>query len=398
MQFKKIILSGIFLISFLLGTAYAQNLAITSVDGGLLNDYPITIAGRGFGLNTGVIEWLGGISGNIEQGVVGNAFNKQNWAITQESSGFHSPKYTSTKSHSGTKSIFAAPDGCSNGCATNHYGAGSLFYDAGTNPTVLYVTYWSLLDTTGAIPSFQWKQWRWRPDAMLGDRLDEYMSSDWYNSNGLNTQGYVCTMNDAVSCGNGTPAGQGYWFAGNGSQSPIIGTWFRKEIYWKYGKTNGDFVQRIFRNPGIEGVVTAKDWTGIATNPASNTKRYFVFQNYVGDSTPDSQDKGNINIYIDDVFIQTGTQARVELCDSSTWNNRKHCEIQYPTYWSDGSISINFNKGSFNVNDKVYFYVVDGNGNVSNPSGALTVLASSANSSSNDTTPPAPPQRMRVGN
>ena len=226
---------------------------------------------------------------------------------------------------------------------------------------------------------------------MLNDRLDEYMNSEWYNSDNSFMQGYICVFNTTVDCGNGTPNGQSLWVGQNGIQSPIIGTWFRKEVYWRYGVTNGDFVERIFRNPGNEGAITIKDWTGIAANPPLNTKRYFTFQNYVGDSVPDTMDKRNINIYIDDVFIQTGTQARVELCDSSTWSSRKHCEIQYPSAWADGSISIQFNQGAFGAGNAAYLYVVDSSGNVNSSGYKVTISPPSGN-----TTPPSPPRNFRM--
>ena len=71
------------------------------------------------------------------------------------------------------------------------------------------------------------------------------------------------------------------------------------------------------------------------------------------------------------------TQARIEICNTSDWQNRSHCEIQIPTAWSDTSITATLNKGSFSNSDQIYVYVIDENGEVSNGYGPI-MLGSSA--------------------
>lgn len=67
----------------------------------------------------------------------------------------------------------------------------------------------------------------------------------------------------------------------------------------------------------------------------------------------------------DDIYIDF-TQARVEICDSSSWIDRTHCEIQIPQTWSSTAITFKVNRGSFGSSETVYICVVDTSGNVSN--------------------------------
>ena len=68
-------------------------------------------------------------------------------------------------------------------------------------------------------------------------------------------------------------------------------------------------------------------------------------------------------IYADD------TQARVEICNASTFSNSNHCEIQIPqTTWADNgqtngaTLQIKVNQGSFPDGSSQYLYVVDASG------------------------------------
>ncbi|MEA1925079.1 MAG: hypothetical protein U9M95_04345 [Candidatus Altiarchaeota archaeon] len=69
-------------------------------------------------------------------------------------------------------------------------------------------------------------------------------------------------------------------------------------------------------------------------------------------------------IGIDDIYVDN-TQARVMVGDNSTYSLCTHREIQIPISWSDDSITINVNQGSFSNGEHVYLFVVDGNGTVS---------------------------------
>ncbi len=74
---------------------------------------------------------------------------------------------------------------------------------------------------------------------------------------------------------------------------------------------------------------------------------------------------GNGDLYFDDVYVDK-TWSRVELGDANSYNLCHIREIQIPTAWSDDSITVTVNQGSFKKGDTAYLFVVDANGNVSN--------------------------------
>lgn len=80
-------------------------------------------------------------------------------------------------------------------------------------------------------------------------------------------------------------------------------------------------------------------------------------------------DSGSGSYNFDDIYVSY-TLARVEICDSATWNDNqaRHCEVQPPFSWSPSgnSITVKANNGSFNTGNTAYLYVIDGDGNVSN--------------------------------
>jgi len=83
--------------------------------------------------------------------------------------------------------------------------------------------------------------------------------------------------------------------------------------------------------------------------------------------------------YWDDVYVDY-TPARVEIGDASTYANSRHREIQLPTAWSNTSITVTLNRGSFPNFTGLYLFVTDDAGNTS----AGFPLTGSAP----DTTPP----------
>jgi hypothetical protein len=136
-----------------------------------------------------------------------------------------------------------------------------------------------------------------------------------------------------------------------------------------------DGTLRYFIHRQSEPVRTVKDYVGnLKTRSAGATydfHRYVHFQNYWGNQK--EGETGNASIYLDDIFVQKGTQARVEIGDSPDWSACTHREIQVPSAWSDGSIKITVNQGSFQAGEQAYLFVVDSECNV-NPTGFPIVI------------------------
>lgn len=77
-----------------------------------------------------------------------------------------------------------------------------------------------------------------------------------------------------------------------------------------------------------------------------------------------------INTYWDDIYIDN-SWARIEIGDTYIYDNCTHREIQYPSAWSDISIQVKLNQGSFGAGDGVYLFVVDENGTASQGYGPM---------------------------
>lgn len=79
--------------------------------------------------------------------------------------------------------------------------------------------------------------------------------------------------------------------------------------------------------------------------------------------------------YWDDIYIDN-SWARVEIGDNAVYDNCTHREIQIPSSWSDTSIDITVNRGSFPTGS-AYLFVVDEDG-VASDGYSITIAAGTA--------------------
>jgi hypothetical protein len=79
-----------------------------------------------------------------------------------------------------------------------------------------------------------------------------------------------------------------------------------------------------------------------------------------------TDDSTSVNMYIDDLYISIGTQARVELGNARTYDACTELHVQYPVRWESDGTSITFrcNNGTFDADDTTYLYVVNESGQV----------------------------------
>ena len=92
-----------------------------------------------------------------------------------------------------------------------------------------------------------------------------------------------------------------------------------------------------------------------------------------------------VYVEYDDIYI-SHTQARVEICNASSFSKSTHCEIQVPISWSDSSITLIANQGSLSASD-MYLYVVDRTGRTNDSGYRLTTF---------DKTPPQAPTGLNI--
>lgn len=88
--------------------------------------------------------------------------------------------------------------------------------------------------------------------------------------------------------------------------------------------------------------------------------RWFIWQNYRGNGI------SSMRVWMDDFYIQVGSQARVEIGDASTWANCTFREVQPATSWTSSGVRVRLNQGGLREGVQYYAYVVDSAGNVSN--------------------------------
>ena len=98
---------------------------------------------------------------------------------------------------------------------------------------------------------------------------------------------------------------------------------------------------------------------------------------------------GNYYCEFDDVYYDF-SRARVEIGDASSYEGCTIREIQPPTSWSDTSITITVNQGSFADGENVYLFVVDADGIPSAGNGPITIGSGGGATPppDDDTTPP----------
>jgi hypothetical protein len=401
---RFMVIKSLFLIILLIPSlSWAAAPAITGVTGTITDGGSVVIAGSGFGsTHAGILDAKGiqFLKSNIEAGTNGeNVSLPTGWATDTTDASFEAPHYSTSKVRGGsvTKAMQARiPSG-----APGQYGSG-FWYDYGAGGISQVYASWyvypNLVSMNDSADQGQWKILRLTP----GDRglhtdtrhnvyfavqsVNEYPAAPLlatgteylYNyccdadpttpSYGCQTDGstaappYACYNNVNPGwnpTGNINDAGFGW------DTRPWIGAnnrWLRFELFAKWG--TADTLDGQITLVISDQSVTPKyyvNWDATMTHGGNaEVWRYLNWQNYWGNGSNEAY------FYFTDVYVQFGTQARIEICKEATWATRTHCEIQYPIAWAEtgDSITVTVNKGSFGA-EGAYVYVVDSSGAVS---------------------------------
>jgi hypothetical protein len=319
--------------------------AITSVTGTVSDDQTITINGSGFGTNSLRQQWLGGKSGPIESTPAGTRFLATARAGWSEDGSLDESFIDSRRAYSGSRSIVFDP-----ALARYRDGRFGLIYDTGSNFTELYSSNMVYFDDGGA-GAGQWKMIRW----CFKNSVTDDSVPNAYVSNCAGAPG------DFFYVQGGSTATKMNWF--DTQSLPLTGAWYRVETYMRPSSSStasdGEFWMRTTKVS--DGTTGTQRYTGLKTYSDGDTNRYryIVFQNYMGNGNYNNQ----TIVWMDDIYISQ-TQARVELCKSSTWAACKNKDIQLPTAWNNSQISVKLNQGGLGSLSGTYLYVVDSSGNV----------------------------------
>jgi hypothetical protein len=332
-------------------SAFAEPL-VTGLSGDLNSGDIVKITGKNFGSHGLKIEWLGGSDGNIESGSIGAVFSKKGWSVVDNSTN-RPPVYDDLRKHSGSKSILCDAD---NALVATYNS--QLHYDLGygLNPgDSVFVSWWVNFQPTRE--DGQWKMFRINHNDGYSDTSPEIAIFNWkpgkdgmkqilQRPGGGLDKTYWCDINDMP--------GKNKWQ--RMSLFIVASSPGKYDGYIEYWISDPESGEQVI---DVQGSNSSGSWPNLMNYAAGTTKRlrYLVWQNYFGNGLDG-------RAWLDDIYVQKDTQARVELGDKPTWQSCTHREIQMPSSWSNTSITVKVNPGSFSRGKSAYVYVIDSNGNV----------------------------------
>lgn len=324
----------------------------------------ILIKGSAFGIGPDSVE---STRDNIDRGDVGSPFSRDKWS-TDANAGSRIPAvYSTDKRHSGSKSLKIALKYYS---GVQKKGS-DLMYDHGSFFRKCYMSYWVRREDFGTPVYRQWKVFRFRGTSTVYDSSPEIYNNNSYNADGSCYARYFTVGTNGVLGHTESPVNPNANLYNVSNAFLGLGHWYRVETYVEQSDldtANGSWQYWIHRPD--EGIVAAirdywRNIVTIASGAATAGWRYLHYQNYFATIPDDATLPSDYewDVYMDDMYLQFGSMARVELGNAATWSDCTYREIQEPVTgnWSAGSIVANFKPGAI-TGDK-WVYVVDDLGN-----------------------------------
>jgi hypothetical protein len=327
--------------------------AITGVGGSTT----LTITGSGFGTKSTAapISWTGT---EIDAGTSGNdavltGFSQVD--VTEVNTVF-----SNAQSHTGNSILFDL---------THSNGSSQYMLDMGTGQTVVFITMWVRLEYTDTCEKFQWKSWRIRSDTdYLHSNGTTVLNDWWYNEA---TRSWFNSGNLQAYYNNGTLGGN----LDATTDQMLFNQWQRIEAYYVASTPSTGNGITWLRRVGRSGNMLSS--TSLVTRDSDDPLwRYIRFGQAYSNPTTCGEETGGLKVYLDDIYVDN-TLARVEIGDNAVFENTTHREVQIPTAWADGEITVTLNQGIFVDGDSAYLFVIDENGVASD--GYLVTVGTSAN-------------------
>lgn len=348
---------------------------ISDVSGDIGNGLQITVNGYGFKTKTqpAPVSW--------------NNFEAQNLG-EHAPAGWTAKDYTyglvsNSDSHSGAKSLQFDVTGDEWNQISRDFGESDVFY----------LSAWHKLVKRDTNNQFQWKMWYVSSSSGVYALNEEpttthYSQYGWWSGT---YPAYYDPLNNKFGWNNNS-----FFFAYDGGTYgailsatrdtyPDLNQWFRMEtvIIRSSGPLAMDGKMLLYVNGRLKRTIT----DAITHDDNDGRWRYVMINNafcsYL-DAAQIETHVADLTLYMDDLYVDT-SQSRVELGDSPEWDSCTHREIQIPVAWSDSSVMVIFNQGSFNAGDTAYIYIVDDDGNVNSNGYSITIGDSSGSN------PPAAP-------
>lgn len=377
------------------GTGSGAAPTINNISGNFANGGSVTIDGEGFGnLSIEVASSLGP-DGWIESNSPGTRFDQLQGAQDWRSFSANQPAFIdNSRAHSGSRSI----NGSIDRSADNDWNK-VIYYTKESKFDQLYATWWVYFNPTNYSDTTQWKIWRVGDEGGNEVATDNcgslIQSSHW--APGYNAKQYATIFHCKLGCQWPAQA-ECYkhiqpqpWYAPEFSDPynyqwhnragtvsyndnlPTQGEWCRAEIfldasdidtpngrYWLTIQRPGEF-RRIVDN-WVTGLTTHR--SDCCSGDGSGEWENFVLQGFFDDNGGPFQDE-EADLFYDDIYLQFGSPARVELGNSDTYATCTQLEVQETVSWSDGQVQIKLNRGGMNSGSQAWLFVIDENGNAS---------------------------------
>jgi hypothetical protein len=366
---------------------------IDPVSGGLSNAGTVTINGSNFGVHTLDISSGVGPDGWIETNGTGASFDNltgaDNWDVGVSSP---VPAVISTEqAHSGSKSVLARI------VRSQGYWQSVMLYTHPTEFDEIWVSFWVWFNPIHTSDPVGYSQYKWFRvgDSDVNNTCGEiYTMARWTGDNpNVSTTHVFCGQlpgsnlwdwdtcyeniydNEAneslcasCECGQSGPNTGACMGESTAENFPTPRQWTRVVVHAKPSDLdvgNGEFFFSVSKPGRVEEV--SVDWSGILTHSSTCTRfelkpwKHFQFQNYFDDNVgADMQQRADI--FYDDIYVQIGTQARVEIGDNPDYASCTQLETQRPTNWSENEITFKVNHGAFSPGDQIFVFVVQGDG------------------------------------
>jgi len=344
---------------------------ITGVSGTIVDNSSVTVSGLSFGNGPNVElfdPFEGGITGND---IPINGARHGAWSST----GTYGPTYNAT-AHSGSHSMLITDQ-------LNHHLL--QFQKTFSSPcTEVFISYWVRIPDGTNFPCASeaatfgtgscWK-FVWLMDSADGYRGDDDMCiPTYYYTKAFGYMGNDYNPNIGL--------GRSWW---------SWTEWIRMTFWLKAdpanpSTSNGTFQFQSLTTTGGLDTQTKTDKTVFNgdTNQYDDSTFQWTqinFPGWIGSTyatcTP---------VY-DDIYIASGAnaQARVEIGNNPIYNSCTNLSICTPTAWSENSITITLNQGSFANSETLFLFVVDADGNVNTKGYPITFIDATGAG------PPSPP-------
>ena len=326
--------------------------SISAVSGTIASGNSVTISGNGFGSKSQPAPLLWD---DFEDRPIGSLIQNTAAAVGQWDTGSGSDNvfYTDARTYAGTRA------------ARHPFSSGKYNSSLSKNGNFprLYIDFWMNVDYND-VRSRNFKPWRLWGDS---DRLDIHYGWDCVNG-----------LMDMFQTGTGW---SNTYYGGAHYQD---NTWSHYQIV--FGQSTP-----LTPDGTLKHLVNSVPYARSSTAQTTRGNTAQISQIRIGHywDTASQADIGcaansGATVYTDNVYIDT-SWSRVEIGNAPTYASSTIREIQIPSSWADGSISIKVNTGRYAPGQAVYLYVIDAS-DVPSAGYPITVDASS--------TTPKPPSSV----